>query len=127
MITFLISRYLEGTYHVSLATEILPQINTIVKKCLLGLKEELTTEGLGYYSFQLFGFDFMIDAQFHVWLLEVNGAPACAKALLPDLARDLVQKAIEPIFPTTVSTESCDRCKPGEKMQQTCKGFFKII
>ena len=39
----------------------------------------MTTEGLGYYSFQLFGFDFMIDAQFHVWLLEVNGAPACAK------------------------------------------------
>ena len=34
---------------------------------------------LGYHSFQLFGFDFMVDSQFHVWLLEVNGAPASAK------------------------------------------------
>ena len=41
--------------------------------------QELTTEGLGYHSFQLFGFDFMVDSQFHVWLLEVNGAPASAK------------------------------------------------
>ena len=41
--------------------------------------QELTTEGLGYHSFQLFGFDFMVDSQFHVWLLEVNGAPARAK------------------------------------------------
>ena len=39
MIFVFISRYLEGTYHVSLATDVLPQIITIVKKCLLGLKE----------------------------------------------------------------------------------------
>ena len=36
-------------------------------------------EGLGSHSFQLFGFDFMVDSQFHVWLLEVNGAPASSK------------------------------------------------
>ena len=41
--------------------------------------QELTMEGLGSHSFQLFGFDFMVDSQFHVWLLEVNGAPASAK------------------------------------------------
>lgn len=32
-------RYLEETHHVSLASDILPQINSIVKRCLLGLKE----------------------------------------------------------------------------------------
>jgi len=50
MITFSISRYLEGTYHVSLATEILPQINTIVKKCLLGLKEVRLLQINGMFS-----------------------------------------------------------------------------
>ncbi|KAK2550820.1 Tubulin--tyrosine ligase [Acropora cervicornis] len=98
-------RYLKEKHQVSFASDILPQINTIVKKCLLGLKEELTTEGLGYDSFQLFGFDFMVDAKFHVWLLEVNGAPACANALLPALAEDLVRKAIDPIFPDHKSEE----------------------
>lgn len=50
MIAFLISRYLEGTYYVSLATEILPQINTIVKKCLLGLKEVRFLQINGIFS-----------------------------------------------------------------------------
>ena len=36
---FYVYRYLEETFGVSLATTILPQINSIVKKCLLGLKE----------------------------------------------------------------------------------------
>ncbi|KAL9954907.1 hypothetical protein ACROYT_G042493 [Oculina patagonica] len=121
------SRYLEETHHVSLASDILPQINSIVKKCLLGLKEELTTEGLGYHSFQLFGFDFMVDSQFHVWLLEVNGAPACAKALLPDLAEDLVRKAIDPIFPADTSDELCESCQSKDKIPETPKGFFMII
>lgn len=122
------SRYLEETFGVSLAGTILPQINSIVKKCLLGLKEELTTEGLGYHSFQLFGFDFMIDAQFHVWLLEVNGAPACAKALLPALAQDLVRKAIDPLFPKDSSKgDTCDRDSSKSKAGNITKGHFVII
>lgn len=122
------SRYLEETFGVSLAKTILPQINSIVKKCLLGLKEELTTEGLSYHSFQLFGFDFMIDAQFHVWLLEVNGAPACAKALLPDLAKDLVRKAIDPLFPRdSRNDEPFESGSSESKTQDTTKGHFVII
>lgn len=35
--------------------------------------------GQPYLSFQLFGFDFLVDADLHVWLMEVNGAPACAR------------------------------------------------
>lgn len=122
------SRYLEETFGVSLAGTILPQINSIVKKCLLGLKEELTTEGLGYHSFQLFGFDFMIDAHFHVWLLEVNGAPACAKALLPALAQDLVRKAIDPLFPKDSSKgDTCDRDSSKSKTGNITQGHFVII
>ena len=40
--------------------------------------QEIITDGLGYRSFQVFGFDFMLDCDFKVWLIEVNGAPACA-------------------------------------------------
>ncbi|KAK3751460.1 hypothetical protein QZH41_000750 [Actinostola sp. cb2023] len=41
--------------------------------------QEINTGGLSYHSFQLFGFDFMIDKKYKVWLLEVNGAPASAR------------------------------------------------
>lgn len=121
------SRFLEEKHQVSLMSDLLPQINSIVKKCLLGLKEELTTEGLGYQSFQLFGFDFMVDTQFHVWLLEVNGAPACAKALLPDLAEDLVRKAIDTIFPNLAGEEPSESCQSESKTQECSAGFFMMI
>ncbi|CAH3154527.1 unnamed protein product [Porites evermanni] len=122
------SRFLEEKHQVSLKEDILPQINTIVRKCLLGLKEELTTEGLGYHSFQLFGFDFMVDSQFHVWLLEVNGAPASAKSLLPDLAEELVKKAIDPLFPNHNNNEPGNNChSDSKKCCSPSGGFFKKI
>ena len=34
---------------------------------------------LGYASFQLFGFDFLLDDQLQVHLIKINGAPACAE------------------------------------------------
>ena len=39
LLFFLILRYLEEKYQVSLTKDILPQINSIVTKLLLGLKE----------------------------------------------------------------------------------------
>ena len=61
-IIFLISRYLEGTYHVSLVTDILPQINTIVKKCLLGLKEVRFLQINGMFSVMFKAGPFLFSA-----------------------------------------------------------------
>ena len=40
----------------------------------------------------------LVDANGKVWLLEVNGAPAVARDLLPALAEDLITTAIDPLF-----------------------------
>ena len=34
-----------------------------------------------FHSFQLFGFDFLLDENGKVWLLEINGSPACAQCV----------------------------------------------
>ena len=52
-------------------------------------------------SFQLFGFDLMLDADFHLWLLEVNATPAVAAPLLERLVADLIDLAIRPAFQTS--------------------------
>lgn len=49
------------------------------------------------------------------------------RALLPDLAEDLVQKAIDPIFPADTSDDLCDSCQPENKMPEIPKRFFMII
>lgn len=53
----------------------------------------------GHLSFNVFGFDFMIDDAFKVWLIEVNSSPGVAKQLLHPLARSLIHTAVEPVFP----------------------------
>ncbi|XP_033106353.1 tubulin--tyrosine ligase-like [Anneissia japonica] len=91
-------RFLDKYYKTSLELSILPQIRHIIKYCLLACQENLDTKHLSYHSFQLFGFDFMLDDALRVWLLEVNGAPACAKKLLPRLANGIMSTVINPIF-----------------------------
>lgn len=93
------NRYLQKTVGTTIDASITPQIKDIIKKCLLLIKERINTNGLGYICFQLFGFDFLLDSDLKVWLMEINGAPACAQYLLPDLTRSLVQTAIDPIYP----------------------------
>ncbi|CAH3154521.1 unnamed protein product [Porites evermanni] len=115
---------------------------------------ELTMEGLGSHSFQLFGFDFMVDSQFHVWLLEVNGAPASSKSyknaflfnstsclgyglegvthqrsLLPDLAEELVRAAVkDPLFPNHNNYEPGNSCHTvSQKCCSPSGAFFKMI
>ncbi|XP_061174345.1 tubulin--tyrosine ligase-like [Saccostrea echinata] len=94
------NRYLQSKFGVTLDTAILPQIKDIVKTVFKIVKERISTNFLGYQSFQLFGFDFVVDDEMMVHLIEINGAPACAKKLLPDLVRSLVITAIDPAFPT---------------------------
>jgi hypothetical protein len=52
------------------------------RSCLTCIEPAINTKHLSYQSFQLFGFDFMVDESFKVWLIEINGAPACAQSVL---------------------------------------------
>ena len=55
-------------------------------------------------SFELFGFDFLIDEDFRVWLIEVNTNPYLGvpneyiKVLLPNMLDDLFRLVLDPVF-----------------------------
>ena len=92
--------YLEDNFNVSLDEVIIPQIKEIVKTTLMAAKDQLQTlDGSPYKSFNVFGYDFMIDTDMKVHLIEINSSPAVAAKLLPDFTKSLVEKAIDPIFP----------------------------
>ena len=56
------------------------------------------------HSFEFFGFDFMIDEDFRVWLIEVNTNPLLAihnkrmSDLLPNMLADLLKINLDPVF-----------------------------
>uniref|UniRef100_A0A8C2DWF3 Tubulin--tyrosine ligase n=1 Tax=Cyprinus carpio TaxID=7962 RepID=A0A8C2DWF3_CYPCA len=91
-------QYLLTTHSVAMETSILPQIKHIIRSCLTCIEPAISTKHLSYQSFQLFGFDFMLDESFKVWLIEINGAPACAQRLYPELCQGIVDVAISTVF-----------------------------
>lgn len=55
-------------------------------------------------SFEFFGFDFMIDEDFRVWLIEVNTNPYIGihnkgmKHILPEMFDSLFKIVLDPVF-----------------------------
>nr|XP_048316015.1 tubulin--tyrosine ligase [Myodes glareolus] len=92
------NRYLSSALNTTLESNILPQIKHIIRSCLMSVEPAISTRHLPYQSFQLFGFDFMVDEELKVWLIEVNGAPACAQKLYAELCQGIVDIAISSVF-----------------------------
>jgi tubulin--tyrosine ligase len=85
---------------VELRRDILPQINEIVVHTLLAGKDQLfLDDSASYSSFNLFGYDFMVDTDYNVTLIEVNSSPAVAEKLLPKLSEDLTQIIFDAAYP----------------------------
>ena len=57
------------------------------------------------YTFELFGYDFILDEDFNTWLIEVNTNPCLEesskmlKAYIPRMVEDLLKLTIDQIFP----------------------------
>jgi tubulin--tyrosine ligase len=85
---------------VRLASHILPQIEAQVIHSLLAARGNMEVGAVNdYQCFNLFGYDFMLDDTGKVLLVEVNSSPAVAARLLDGLIDDLVNVAIDPLFP----------------------------
>ena len=70
-----------------------PQINRIVNSTLTQMAEVIENR---VNSFELFGFDFVVDKDLKLWLIEVNMSPACAErcpwlvSMLDDMSRGVI-------------------------------------
>ena len=57
------------------------------------------------YTFELFGFDFILDEDMNTWLIEVNTNPCLEESskllrgLLPRMIEDMLQLTIDNLFP----------------------------
>jgi hypothetical protein len=57
------------------------------------------------YNFELFGYDFLVDEDLRVWLIECNTNPYLGVAndfieeTLPKLADDILKIIVDPVFP----------------------------
>jgi len=71
------------------------------------------------YSFELFGYDFILDEDFNVWLIEVNTNPCIEES--SNLLKMLVPRMLEDMLRITV-----DRTFPKSKMQSKKQSPKKV-
>ena len=78
---------------------IVPQLHRIVAMTLMSAKDQMcNAPGAAFASFNLFGFDFMVNDSCRVQLIEINSSPAVADRLLKEVVGDLCEAAIVPFF-----------------------------
>ena len=73
------------------------------------------------HVFELFGFDFLLDEDFRLWLIEINTNPFLGtpnkemQRLVPQMVEDMVKLTVDPVF------------KPKSKPAEYDKNGFELI
>lgn len=107
-------RYLDQNYpQYKLNAEelLMPRIKDLILDCFLSVRTKMNPNNRKNV-FELFGFDFLIDEDFRIWLIEVNTNPflGCPcpfmKELVPAMVNDMIKLCVDPVFaPRTVPEE----------------------
>ena len=101
--TFLDAAYRPG--FINFRTDLLPRMKELILDSVLANRDRLVEGGKGRRSFELFGYDFLIDCDFRTWLIEVNTNPYIDKQnpwhhrLLLRMMEDLAALVIDPLYP----------------------------
>ena len=81
------------------------RIKDIIIDTILSVKGSQLNPNKRKHCFELFGYDFLIDEDFRVWLIEVNTNPYFGIAndyiadLLPKMIDDMTRIVVDPYFP----------------------------
>lgn len=101
--------YLKVTYtDKDLYRDILPQIKESIRDTVLATYLKLDPDK-HLHSFEILGYDFMVDSDFQTWLIEVNTNPCLElsspylETLLPKMLDHAFNLTIDQLFPTEVS------------------------
>lgn len=97
-------------YGVSVEDHFIPRIKDLMLDVYLSVRKTLNPHKRKN-SFELFGFDFLIDEDFRVWLIEVNTNPYLGvpndyiRELLPKMIDDMLDLGLDAVFPGQKGSE----------------------
>lgn len=94
---------MEKKKDVKFKEEILPKLKQIASKAIASAAHLFNNESKEY-SFELLGYDFMLDEEYRPWLIEVNTNPCLEtgcpllELLIPTMLNNMLKIAIDPVF-----------------------------
>ena len=96
---------LNYNHKINFKREILPKIYNIVKFCFQSVRSKINSMKRKY-TFEIFGFDFMIDCNFEPFLIEINTNPGLEesspliKMIVPRMLDDALRLTVDKEFDT---------------------------
>lgn len=101
-----LQRYLDEfypQYNLNVEELLLPRIKDLIIDTFLSVKRNMNSNNREN-SFELFGFDFLLDEDFRIWLIEVNHNPFLGtpneymKVLVPRMIEDMLKIVLDPVL-----------------------------
>ena len=92
-------------YGIKVEEHFMARIKDIIIDTILSVKGAQLNPNKRKHCFELFGYDFLIDEDFRVWLIEVNTNPYFGVAneyiadLLPKMIDDMTRIVVDPVYP----------------------------
>lgn len=113
-----LKNYIKDKKNIDWDDEIQPVIEKIVISTLKACKGKIQHRER---SFEIFGFDILLDENFKPWLLEVNLSPACAKRT--HFLKEMLQNMTEGLFEILrrKELEEINKIKKNKKLQENLK------
>lgn len=81
----------------------MPRIKDIIIDSFLSVRAKMNPKDRRH-CFELFGFDFLLDEDFRIWLIEINTNPflSCPnnemKVVVPRMIDDVIKIAVDPVM-----------------------------
>jgi len=89
----------------------MPRVKDIMIDSFLSVRKKMNPNNRKS-CFELFGFDFLLDEDFRIWLIEINTNPFLGtpnkymEELVPKMMDDLLKIVVDPIFKPRIVTEN---------------------
>ncbi len=100
------AKWLSSEHGANYEASIEEPAHDMISRILQAAKPKLENmEHADYTSFQVFAFDFLIDSDLKLWFLEASAPKNVAPELVDDMAVDVIDLAIRPVFGKKSSSE----------------------
>ena len=102
--------FINENNYINFREEIFPKIIEIVKHSVLSVRNKININNLNY-CFEIFGYDFMMDEDKNVYLIEINTNPGLEISsdiiaeLVPRMIDNSLLLTVDELFPTEYSKE----------------------
>ncbi|GBG29353.1 Tubulin--tyrosine ligase [Hondaea fermentalgiana] len=94
-----LAKWLSSEHGANFEADIAEPAREIIAQVLAAAQDKLENVGhADFTSFQVFAFDFAVDAGLKPWFVEVSAPIDFPDDLVDDLARDVVDLAVQPVF-----------------------------